>query len=220
MSDEPTSDHAAGESSDDEVTGADPEPVGETADETAGETVTMEVPTIEASTVGGPAPEVPSVEAPAEVPVAVPAGDVPEPPTRSRPAPRRLSSVARRRPEPGFAHVLGAGAGFFAVLAITALIAEIGGDPTVPGVLINLALAGAAFAIGVRVPGALRSMATAILVLTVPAIFFFAFFGGGSNDESLLRGALLLSAASYLVLYLIAWTKGRAVLLAFALLSS
>jgi hypothetical protein len=131
----------------------------------------------------------------------------------------RLGWRARQRPEPGFAHALAAGAGVFAVIAVGGLVSELtSGDPTAPGVLLNLALAVAAFAAALRLSGPIRSMGTTVLVLTVPTIFFFAFFGGGDRGTGSIRGLLLLSTATFLVLYLVSWTKGRAVLLAFALL--
>jgi hypothetical protein len=61
-------------------------------------------------------------------------------------------------------------------------------------------------------------MATAVLVLTIPIILAFLFFGNGSGDASSLRALYLLSVVVYLVLYCFTWTRGRAVLLAFALL--
>ena len=136
----------------------------------------------------------------------------------SAPAPR-LGERTRRRPPPGFGHVLGAAAGAFAVVAIVAFVVEVSGsDPTAPGVGFDAALAIAALVVGFRAPGPLRSAGVTILVLTVPIIWFFALFGSGGGGRSELRAVYLLSIATYLVLYLVGWTRGRAILLAGALL--
>ena len=56
----------------------------------------------------------------------------------------RLGWRAERRPEPGFAHVLAAGVGAFAVFATVAVVVEIDGDDAHgAGVLLSLALAAA-----------------------------------------------------------------------------
>ncbi len=78
-------------------------------------------------------------------------------------APRtRLGWRAERRPAPGFAHVLGAGAGAFVVFAVVAFVAEAAGsdDPTGPGVVLDLLLAVVAFVVGFRATGPLRAAAT------------------------------------------------------------
>jgi hypothetical protein len=142
----------------------------------------------------------------------------------SRPATNRVRSIdlgwrARTRPPSLAAHVLAAGAGAFAVAATVALAIEITStDATAPGVLLDLALAAVAFAAGMRLPGPVRSAAVAALALTNPLIWFFAFYGGGSGGTSGLRGLYLLSIAAYLVLYVVKWTRGRAVFLALLLL--
>ena len=102
----------------------------------------------------------------------------------SAPAPR-LGERTRRRPPPGFGHVLGAAAGAFAVVAIVAFVVEVSGsDPTAPGVGFDAALAIAALVVGFRAPGPLRSAGVTILVLTVPIIWFFALFGSGGGGRS------------------------------------
>ncbi len=52
----------------------------------------------------------------------------------------------------------------------------------------------------------------------MPLIWFFGFFGGGSAGRGEIRGLYLLTLLSYLLLYLLTWTKGRAVFLAGTLL--
>ena len=131
----------------------------------------------------------------------------------------RLGWRAERRPAPGFAYVLGAGAGAFAVFAVVAFVVEIGGDdPTAAGVLLDLALAVLAFVLGLRVVGPLRSAATTVLVLTVPVIWVFALLGDGTGGRGSVRVVYILTLVAYVALYLAGWTRGRAVLLAGALL--
>ena len=116
-------------------------------------------------------------------------------------------------------HVLAAGPGAFAVFATVALAIEITShDATAPGILLDLALAAMAFGAGLLLPGPGRSAAVGALVLTNPLIWFFAFYGNGQSGSGELRGIYLLSMAVYLVLYLVKWTRGRAVLLAGLLL--
>ncbi|HEY5165269.1 MAG TPA: hypothetical protein VIJ44_04895, partial [Acidimicrobiia bacterium] len=65
---------------------------------------------------------------------------------------------ARTRPASGFAHVLAAGSGAFAVFAVTELVTKITStDATAPGILLNLALAVGAFVAGMFLPGPVRS---------------------------------------------------------------
>ena len=131
----------------------------------------------------------------------------------------RLGWRAHRRPEAAFSHVLAAGAGVFAVLAVVSLIAEIGSDdPTAPGVLLSLALAAGAFFLGRQVPGPLRSAAVTVLVLTTPLVLLFGFAGDGQTSRGDLRAIYLLSVLVYGLLYLLGWTRGRAVLLGALLL--
>jgi len=131
----------------------------------------------------------------------------------------RLGWRAERRPEPGFAHTLGAAAAAFAVFAVFFLIAEItSDDPTLPGVALNLALFVGAVLIGMQMAGPVRSAAVTAIVLTVPLIWGFLLFGKDGGGESDLRVLYLLTIASYAVLYLLVWTKGHAILLGLALL--
>jgi hypothetical protein len=125
---------------------------------------------------------------------------------------------ARTRPASGFAHVLAAGAGAFAVFSVTELVTKIAStNQTAPGILLNLALAVAAFVAGMFLPGPVRSAAVVALVLSTPLIWLYAFFGNGQMDAGGLRGVYLLSAAVFLGLYAWQWTRGRAVFLAFSL---
>src|SRR5947209_2557385 len=133
--------------------------------------------------------------------------------------PERLGWRVEQRPRPGFAHVLGAAAGAFLVIGVVAFVVEAtDDDPTTPGVLFNLVLVGLAILLGMRAPGPLRSACVTAIVLAVPVMWFFGFFGGGAAGRGEIRGVYLLTLASYMLLYLLTWTKGRAVFLAGALL--
>jgi hypothetical protein len=115
--------------------------------------------------------------------------------------------------------VLGAAAGGFVVVGAMAFVVEAtDDDPTAPGVIITLLLLAAALLLGLRAPGPIRSACVTALVLGVPLLWFFAFFGEGRVGRGDVRGVYLLSLVSYGVLYLLGWTKGRAVLLAGLLL--
>lgn len=127
---------------------------------------------------------------------------------------------AQRRPAPAFAHVLGAAAGAFVVIALVAFVAAIDtDDPQVPGLVLSLLLVGAALGVGVRGRGPLRSGCVTVLVLTVPLLWWFAILGGGDDGAGELRGLLVLTLLSYGALYVLGWTKGRAVFLAGALVA-
>ena len=132
----------------------------------------------------------------------------------------RLGWRAERRPRPGFAHVLGATAGAFLVVGVVAFVVEAtDDDPTTPGVVFTLILLAVALLVGMGAPGPLRSACVTAIVLAVPLLWFFGFFGGGNAGRGEIRGVYLLSLASYLLLYLLSWTKGRAIFLAGALLA-
>jgi hypothetical protein len=131
----------------------------------------------------------------------------------------RLGWRAQRRPRPGFAHVLGAAAGAFAVVAVVSFVVEVmTDDPTVPGVAFTAGLAIVALALGFFVPGPIRSAGVTALVLTIPLVWLFALLGDGNGGRGDVRAIYLLTLACYLVLYLVGWTKGRAIFLAGALL--
>ena len=105
------------------------------------------------------------------------------------------------------------------VVAVFAFIVEIdSNDPTAPGVLLTLGLVAAALVAGHLVSGPIRSACVAAIVLSVPLVWIFVLFGGGNASRDDLRLVYLLTFASYLLLYLVSWTKGRAILLAGALL--
>jgi hypothetical protein len=126
-----------------------------------------------------------------------------------------LSWRTRRRPVPGFAHVLGAVAGAFTVIALVAFVAGIdSSDPQVPGVVGSLLVLALALGLGSFGAGPVRSAATTAIVLTVPLLWLFALFGGGDVGHGELRAFLLLTLGTYAAFYLVSWTKGRAVLLA------
>ena len=144
-------------------------------------------------------------------------GDMPE--AVRMPKSPRLGWRAARRPRPGFAHALGAAAGGFAVVGIVAFVVEAtSDDPTGPGIAFNVALAIGALLLGTRVPGPVRAACVTAIVLTVPLVWFFALLGNGDITRSNARFLYLLTGATYLVLYLMTWTRGRAIFLAGALL--
>ncbi|MSO78059.1 MAG: hypothetical protein EXQ79_00440 [Acidimicrobiia bacterium] len=132
----------------------------------------------------------------------------------------RLGWRAERRPEPGFAHTLGAAAAAFLVFATFFLIIEITGsdDPTLVGVALNLVLFAGAFVLGSQQSGPVRSAAVTVMVLTPPIIFFFLLLGNGGGGDGDLRVIYVLTLASYAALYLLLWTKGRGIFLGLALL--
>jgi hypothetical protein len=115
--------------------------------------------------------------------------------------------------------VLGAAAGAFVVVGVVAFVAEVDSqDPTAPGVVFTLLLVGAALALGLRAPGPLRAACVTALVLGVPLLWLFAFSGNGDFGKGELRAVYLLTLVGYAVLYLLTWTKGRAIFLAGTLL--
>jgi hypothetical protein len=85
-------------------------------------------------------------------------------------------------------------------------------------VVLSLVLVVVAVAAGLRGPGPLRSACVTVLVLTVPLLWVFALVGDGEGGRGELRGVLLLTLFSYGALYLLSWTKGRAIFLAGALI--
>jgi hypothetical protein len=130
----------------------------------------------------------------------------------------RLGWRAERRPEPGFAHTLGAAAAAFAVFAVFFVILEVtGDDATAPGVGFYLLLGIAAFLGGAQMGGPLRAAAVTALVFAVPLVWLFAFVGDGEGGSGTVRVLYILIILSYLALYLFTWTKGHAVLLGLAL---
>ena len=131
----------------------------------------------------------------------------------------RFGWRAQRRPQPVFVNVLGAAAGAFAVVAVVSFVVEVtDDDPTLPGVGFNLILAALALAAGYLLRGPVRSAGVTALIFTAPLIWYFALVGDGKFGRGEQRGVLLLTLASYVVLYLLSWTRGRAIFLAGALL--
>lgn len=133
----------------------------------------------------------------------------------------RMGWRATRRPANPFAYVLGAAAGTFAVVATVALVVEVASDndPTAPGVLLNLALFALAIIAGAKLAGPIRAAAVTALVLTTPLIWTFAFVGDGEGSgRGTITGIYLLSLVTFVVLYLLGWTRGRVILLGAALL--
>src|SRR4029079_7652104 len=104
-----------------------------------------------------------------------------------------------------------------AVVAFAAEVTE--DDATLPGVGFNVLLIVAALAAGYFVRGPVRSAAVAALVCAIPQVWAFAMLGDGQpGDRGDYRIILLLSVATYVVFYLLSWTRGRAILLGLALL--
>src|SRR5262245_449852 len=141
----------------------------------------------------------------------MPAADAPQSPFRWR-----LS----HRPDLWFGHAAGGVAGVLVAAAVFAFVIEVtDDDATLPGVGFNLLLIAAAVAVGFFVRGPVRSAAVAALVLAIPQFWAFAVVGDGEGiDRGEFRIILLLSVVTYLVFYLLTWTRGRAILLGLALL--
>ena len=131
----------------------------------------------------------------------------------------RLGWRAQRRPRPGFAHVLGAAAGAFVVIGVVAFVVEFASDdPTAAGIGFDVALGVVALVVGFFVPGPIRSACVTALVLSIPLVWLFALLGDGDGSRGDFRVIYLLTFACYLALYLVGWTRGRAIFLAGALL--
>jgi hypothetical protein len=131
----------------------------------------------------------------------------------------RVGWRAKNRPQSGLAHVLGAGAGVFAVVAVEDLVEKITSDnATLPGVLLNVALILVALAVALAPVGPARAAAVVALVVATPTLWFFVFYGNHQAGTGWFRAVYLLSAAMYLVFYMLLWTKGRAIFLGLTLL--
>jgi hypothetical protein len=131
----------------------------------------------------------------------------------------RVGWRAKMRPQSGLAHVLGAGAGVFAVGATEHLVTKIANDnPTAPGILLNLALILVALAVALAPLGPARATAVVALVFSTPILWLFVFYGAGQSGTGWFRAIYLLSAAMYLAFYSLLWTRGRAIFLAISLL--
>jgi hypothetical protein len=125
------------------------------------------------------------------------------------------------RPDVRFGHAAGGAAGLLVAAAFLALVVATasGDDARLPGVGFHLALIAIALLAGWKVRGPVRSAAVAAVAVAVPLLWVFAVIGdaeGGSRGD--FRVILLLSVATYGALYLLTWTRGRAVLLGLTLL--
>lgn len=125
-----------------------------------------------------------------------------------------------QRPDVRFGHAAGGVAGILLAAAVVGFVVEVtDDDPTLPGVFFNLALIAAALFAGTRVRGPARSAGVAAIAIAVPLVWLFAIVGGGSGPErGDFRLIMLLTIACYAVLYVIGWTRGRAVFLGLAVL--
>ncbi|MBM3673017.1 MAG: hypothetical protein FJW86_12675 [Actinobacteria bacterium] len=126
---------------------------------------------------------------------------------------------AERRPEPGFAHVLGAGAAFFLWLATNALVGEVASDDVqLPGILFNAALLVIALLVGALMAGPVRTGAVALCVFTVPVIWGLTLGEGGPVGDGDTRLFYILTIVSYSGLATLLWTRGRGILVGLVLL--
>jgi hypothetical protein len=131
----------------------------------------------------------------------------------------RVGWRAKNRPQSGIAHVLGAGAGVFAVAATEHLVVKISSDDlTLAGILLNAVLILVALAVALAPVGPARAAAVVALVVATPTLWLFVFYGNAQLGTGWFRAVYLLSAAMYLLFYSLLWTKGRAIFLALALL--
>ncbi|MEX0664060.1 MAG: hypothetical protein WD598_04730 [Acidimicrobiia bacterium] len=131
----------------------------------------------------------------------------------------KLGWRSQRRPEPGFAHVLGAGAGAFIVFATASLITEVtSDDPTLPGILFSVALLVIGTVVGAQISGPVRTGAVTLIVFAVPLLWNYVLFSDGGSGEGDLRIFYAVTIVSYAVLYTVLWTKGRGILLGLVLL--
>ena len=146
--------------------------------------------------------------------IAEPAGDTPA--AKAAPFRWRLA----HRPDVRFGHAAGGVAGILVAASVVAFIVAATGDkPRVPGVAFSVGLILVVLGAGFMVRGPVRSAAVSALTIAVPMLWLFAVLGGGGRVErGDFRMILLLTVASYLVLYLLTWTRGRAVLLGLALI--
>jgi len=143
-------------------------------------------------------------------------------PASAMPASRVVETLgwrAERRPEPGFAHVLGAGAAFFLWLATNALVGEVASDDVqLPGILFNVALLVIALLVGALAAGPVRTGAVALCVFTVPLVWGLTLGDSGPNGDGDTRLFYLLTIVSYTVLATLLWTRGRGILVGLVLL--
>ena len=124
------------------------------------------------------------------------------------------------RPDTRFGHAAGGVAGLFVVAAIVSFIVAIDeNDPQVAGIVFSILLIVAAIVVGFFVRGPVRSAAITCLVLALPLLWLFAVVGDGDGmQRSDIRTILVLVVVSYVAMYVLTWTRGRAVFLGAALL--
>lgn len=125
------------------------------------------------------------------------------------------------RPDVRFGHAAGGVAGLLVAAACFAMVVAVSpdDDPQIPGMGFHLGLVVIALIAGWKIRGPVRSAAVAALTIAVPMVWVFAIFGDGDGGgRSDFRLVLLLTVGSYVILYLLTWTRGRAVLLGLALL--
>lgn len=123
------------------------------------------------------------------------------------------------RPDTRFGHAAGGVAGLFVVAAIVSFVFAIDDDdPQVAGIAFSILLIAAAIVVGFFVRGPVRSAAITCLVLALPLLWLFAVVGDADDvQRSDIRTILVLVVVSYVAMYVLTWTRGRAVFLGGAL---
>lgn len=123
------------------------------------------------------------------------------------------------RPDTRFGHAAGGVAGALVVAAMVAFVAAIDNDdPQVAGALLSIVVIAAAVFAGYWKRGPIRSAAVTAVVLALPLLWIFTVIGDGNDvARSDIRLVLILIAVSYVAMYVLTWTRGRAVLLGGAL---
>jgi len=123
------------------------------------------------------------------------------------------------RPDVRFGHAAGGVAGILAAAAVLAFVVEVtDSKPRLPGVGFNLVLIAVALTAGFFVRGPVRSAGVAAIAIALPQVWLFAIAGGGGSiGRSDYRIILALSVGSYLLFYLLTWTRGRAIFLGLVL---
>ncbi|MGH9032608.1 MAG: hypothetical protein ACRDZV_10820, partial [Acidimicrobiia bacterium] len=175
--------------------------------------------------------EPPPPPAPPPPPPAPPPAPPPGPPPAPPPGPggpagpsgfarllEQLGWRGERRAAPFLSHALGAGGGALLAVGVLVLGFDLGDDDgsTMPGALFCALLIAAAIVLLFRMPGPVRSGCVAALVLGVPGLWFFLTTIESSSGST--TALQLLSFASFLGLFLVPPTRGRAILLGLALL--
>jgi hypothetical protein len=130
----------------------------------------------------------------------------------------QLGWRGERRAAPFLSHALGAGGGALLAVGVLVLGFDLGDDngSMMPGGLFMAVLVAAAIVLMFRLPGPGRSGCVAALVVAVPSLWFFLTAVESSSGS--ITALQLLTCASFVALFLLPPTRGRAVLLALALL--